>query len=165
MLIDVYKQQNTITMPRVYKKAEKNQWSDEQLQAAMEAVSSGELKAHAAAKRYGIPSSTLYDNVKGKSSKRYGGAPTVLTAAEEKEIVTACQVLQEFGFPLTTNVVGQIVKDYLTSTERRNPFTDLTPGYEWWQGFLRRWPVLRQRKPEHLPRNRAQGARPEVKIK
>jgi len=54
--IDVYKQQNTTTMPRVNeKKGEKNQWSDEQLQAAMEAVSSGKLKAHAAAKQYGIP--------------------------------------------------------------------------------------------------------------
>ena len=91
-------------------------------------LSSGELKAHAAAKQYDIPSSTLHDNVKGQ--KRYGGAPTVLTAAEEKEIVKACQALQEFGFPLTTDVVGQIVKDYLISTKRRNPFTDSTPGYE-----------------------------------
>ena len=75
-------------MPTVYKnKGEKNLWSDEQLHAAMEAVSSGELKAHAAAKQYGIPSSTLHDHIKGKSTKRYGCAPTVLTA-EEKEIVT-----------------------------------------------------------------------------
>jgi len=90
-------------------------------------------------------------------AKRYGGAPTVLTAAEEKEIVKAFQVLQEFGFPLTTDVVGQIVKDYLISIKRRNPFTDSTPGYEWWQGFLRQWPVLCQRKPEHLPRNWGSG--------
>jgi len=49
-------------MPTVYKnKGEKNLWSDEQLHTAMEAVSSGELKAHAAAKQYGIPSSTLLD--------------------------------------------------------------------------------------------------------
>ena len=75
-------------MPTVYKnKGEKNLWNDEQLHAAMEAVSSGELKAHAAAKQYGIPSSTLHDHIKGKSTKRYGCAPTVLTA-EEKEIVT-----------------------------------------------------------------------------
>ena len=74
-------------MPTVYKnKGEKNLWSDEQLHAAMEAVSSGELKAHAAAKQYGIPSSTLHDHIKGKSTKRHGCAPTVLTA-EEKEIV------------------------------------------------------------------------------
>jgi len=82
-------QQNTTAMPTVYKnKGEKNLWSDEQLHAAMEAVSSGELKAHAAAKQYGIPSSTLHDHIKGKSTKRYGCAPTVLTAEEKKEIVT-----------------------------------------------------------------------------
>jgi len=57
------------------------------LHTAMEVVSSGELKAHAAAKQYGIPSSTLYDHIKGKSTKRYGSAPTVLTA-EEKVIGT-----------------------------------------------------------------------------
>ena len=79
-------------MPTVYKnKGEKNLWSDEQLHTAMKAVSSGELKAHAAAKQYGIPSSTqsstLHDHIKGKSTKRYGCAPTVLTA-EEKEIFT-----------------------------------------------------------------------------
>ena len=80
-------------MPTVYKnKGEKNLWSDEQLHTAMKAVSSGELKAHAAAKQYGIPSSTqsstLHDHIKGKSTKRYGCAPTVLTAEENKEIVT-----------------------------------------------------------------------------
>ena len=80
-------------MPTVYKnKGEKNLWSDEQLHTAMEAVGSGELKDHAAAKQYGIPSSTLHDHIKGKSTKRYGCAPTVLTA-EEKEIVIK-QVLQ-----------------------------------------------------------------------
>jgi len=49
-------------------KGEKNLWSDEQLHSAMEAVSSGELKAHAAAKHYGVPSSTLHDHIKGKST-------------------------------------------------------------------------------------------------
>jgi len=58
-------------MPTVYKnKGEKNLWNDEQLHAAMEAVSSGELKAHAAAKQHGIPSSTFHDHIKGKSTKR-----------------------------------------------------------------------------------------------
>jgi len=86
----LYKQQQSTTaMPTVYKnKGEKNLWSDEQLHAAMEAVSSGELKAHAAAEQYGIPSSTSHDHIKGKSTKRYGCAPTVLTAEEKEEIVT-----------------------------------------------------------------------------
>ena len=79
----VYKQQQSTTAIRK-NKGEKNLWSDEQWHAAMEAVSSGELKAHAAAKQYGIPSSTLHDHIKGKSTKRYGCAPTVLTVQQKK---------------------------------------------------------------------------------
>ena len=45
-----------------------------------------------------------------------------------REVVKACQVLQEFGFPLMTDIVGQIVKDYLTSIARENPFTESTLG-------------------------------------
>ena len=37
----------------------RNQWSDEQLQAALEAVRSGKMKAHAATLKFCIPSSTL----------------------------------------------------------------------------------------------------------
>ena len=72
----------------MHEEGRKELWSDEQLHTAVEAVSNRELKAHAAAKQYGIPSHTLYDHINGKSTK-YGGAPTVLTAAEEE-----CQVLQ-----------------------------------------------------------------------
>ena len=150
-------------MPRRHQRSGcRNQWSDEQLQAALEGVRSGKMKAHAAALKFCIPSSTLYDHLKGKSRRRYGGHPTILTCAEEKEIVTSCQVLQEFGYPLTKDIVGIIVRDYITACRRENPFTDSTPGYDWWCGFLRRWPKLTQRKPEHLPRQRAQGACSEV---
>ena len=153
------------TMPRRYKRKEcKNKWTDEQLQAALKEVEEGKSKANAAAVKFGIPSSTLYDHLKGKSQKRYGGCPTVLTHAEEKEIMEACQVLQEFGFPLTTDTVGAIVRDYLKANGRKTPFKDATPGYDWWCGFLKRWPRLTQRKPEHLPTCRAQGARHEVRL-
>lgn len=141
----------------------KNKWSDKQLELALEAVNKGELKPHRAALKYGIPSSTLYDHLKGKSQKRYGGRPTVLSVQEEKEIVTICEVLQQFGFPLTKDIVGIIVRDYLKDCERPNPFKDSIPQYDWWRGFFRRWPELSERKPEHLPRVRAQGAKPEVR--
>ena len=70
----------------VQEEGRKNLWSDEQLHTAVENVSSGELKAQAAAEKYGLPSSTLY-----KSTKWCSGAPTVLTAAEEKKTVTVLQ--------------------------------------------------------------------------
>ena len=104
-------------MPRRHQRSGcRNQWSDEQLQAALEAVRSGKMKAHAAALKFCIPSSTLYDYLKGKSRRRYGGHPTILTCAEEKEIATSCQILQKF--PLTKDIVGIIVRDYITQQKR-----------------------------------------------
>ena len=95
----------------------------------MEAVKAGELKPHAAAVKFGIPSSTLYDHLIGRSKKRYGGHPTVLTAAEEREIATACQVLQQFGFHLTTDTVEAIVQDYVTACGRETPSLQ---GFDSW---------------------------------
>ena len=150
-------------MPRRHQRSGcRNQWSDEQLQAALEAVRSGKMKVHAAALKFCIPSSTLYDHLKGKSRRRYGGHPTILTCTEEKEIATSCQILQEFGYPLTKDIVGIIVRDYITACGRIPSQIPLLGIYNWWCGFLSRWPKLTQRKPEHLPRQRAQGACSEV---
>ena len=150
-------------MPRTHQRSQvKNKWSDVQLQAALEAARSKELSVRAAAAKFGIPHSTLHDHLTGKSQKRYGGPSTCLSQSEEKEIVLACQTLQQFGFPMTRDIVGKIVHDYLISTQRQHQFHNGVPGTDWWSGFLKRWPTLSQRKPEHLPRNRAQVSRPEV---
>ena len=137
------------------RKCVRNRWSDSQLKAALCDIHAGKSGVRAAARKYCIPHSTLYDHLSGKSKKRYGGPPTVLTPEEEKEITTSCIVLQEFGFPLTKETVGVIVSDLLKDTRRETPFTNGLPGHDWWTRFLGRWPVLSQRKPQHLPKNRA----------
>lgn len=91
----------------------------------------------------------------GKSTKRYGGRPTILTGDEEHEIVVTCQVFQEIGFGLTRDMVENVVMQYLRDMERPNPFLHNKPGKDWWLGFMRRWPNLVERKPQHLPKNRA----------
>ena len=140
----------------------KNQWTNEQLEAAMKDVKSKQLSASAAARKYGIPPSTLHDHLSGKSTKRYGGPPTILTAKEEKEIERVCQVMHELGFPLTKDFVSVALREYLDATCRAEKFKDGIPGYDWWWGFLKRHPKLAERKPEHFPRNRAEASRPEV---
>lgn len=41
------------------------------------------------------------------------GRTTVLTTAEEKEIVVTCQVLQELGYGLTREIVTGVVSTFL----------------------------------------------------
>ena len=91
----------------------------------------------------------------GKACKVGAGRPTVLTAAEEEEIVITCQVLQELGYGLTREIVTRVVHDFLKDQKRVSPFTDGVPGADWWVGFLARWPTLSERKPQHLSTRRA----------
>ena len=43
-----------------------------------------------------------------------------------------------------------------------NPFKGGVPGKDWWHGFMRRWPILSERKPQHLSLKRAQAGDREV---
>ena len=95
-------------------------WSKQQLDAALKEVArlKGKASINAISKKYGIPVSTLHDHVRGKVKKVGAGKPTVLTYAEEEEIVYCCQVLQEIGYGLTKEIVSSIVIDYLHAQKR-----------------------------------------------
>ena len=89
----------------------------------------------------------------GKSNKRYGGRPTVLSQQEE-EIVITCQVLQ-MGFGMTREIVANVIMEYIRDKGLQIPFANDRPGGDWWLRFMRRWPKLSERKPQHSAANRA----------
>ena len=125
-------------MLRNHKRSVACAWSDVQLEAAVVDVKAGKAGVRAAARKYGIPRSSLHDHLSGKTSKRHRGHQTVLTAMVEKEIVTACIIFQEFGFPLMKELVGAIVRDHLEHIGQASPLTNGIPGREWWTRFLQR---------------------------
>ena len=90
----------------------------------------------------------------GKSNKRYDGRPSVLSQQEE-EIVITCQVLQEMGFGMTREMVANVIMEYIRDKGLQRPFAHGKPGGDWWLGFMRRWPKLSERKPQHLAASRA----------
>ncbi len=130
--------------------------------AAKAAVETRQLSLRVAEERYDVPKSTIHDHVSGKCTKAGAGRPPILTTEEEKSIVRSCQELAESGFGVDRMMVGRVVRDYLQERMRDSPFKDGVPGKKWWQGFLRRWPTLAERKPQHFPTNRAQASTPEV---
>ena len=62
--------------------------------------------------------------------------------------------MQEIGFGITREMVGNVVMDYHKDKGWQNPFANDRPGNDWWLGFTQRWPKLVERKPQHLPANR-----------
>ena len=130
--------------------------------AAQEAVKTNQLSLRVAGERYGLPKSTVHRHVLNEDMKVGAGRPTVLSEKEERGIVRSCQLLAQSGFGVDRIIVGRVVRDYLKSQGRENPFKDGVPGKKWWRGFLNRWPSLSERKPQHFPTSRAEASTPEV---
>ena len=82
----------------------------------------------------------------------------MLQLQDEQEIVLTCQVLAEMGFGITRRLVKTIANNYIRENNIPTPFRDGRPGKDWWQRFMKRWPSLTQRKPQHLSKSRAQAA-------
>ena len=135
---------------------------NKRLQAAVDAVVSGQLTLRLAAERFNIPKSTIRDHSSGDLTRSGAGRPTLLTELEEKSIVRSCQYLAEIGFGIDRGLVEVVIYKYLKSEGRESPFKDGMPGKKWWQGFLCRWPSLSERKPQHFPSNRATASSPDV---
>ena len=135
---------------------------DQRVAAAKKAVESSKLSLRTAEERFDVPKSTIHDHLTGRCTKIGAGKPTVLTEEEEKSIVRSCQELAQSGFGLDRIMVGRVVRDYLAAQKRENPFKEGVPGKKWWQGFLKRWPSLSERRPQHFPTVRAQASTPEV---
>lgn len=109
-------------MPRQYiKKGKNNQWSSAQLTAALSAVRSEGMSARGAARKSGIPSSTLHDHLTGKSQRIHSGAPTVLTASEEKEIEVSCQVSVQYTPQVFYHMLRPPQKSYTGPARIRFP--------------------------------------------
>ena len=149
-------------MPRRYVRRSVAGWSVQELDAALALVQKNELNLTAASRRFAIPKTTLHGHLHGSRDNVGAGRPTVLSALEEKEIVVTLQVLQEMGFPLTREIAAGVIRDYLKEEEIPNPFRNDIPGNDWWEGFLRRWPRLTERKPQHLSVKRARGVTPAI---
>ena len=137
--------------------AAKKSYSEDDLKRVIADVQAGEaLSMRAAAHKYWVPPSTLHDHLRNKSMKAGAGGPTVLTAAEEREVALTCLALADMGFGLTGELVGVVLSDYLQDHSIPN-LTGGVPGKDWWRCFLKCWPSLTERKPQHLSKSRAEA--------
>ena len=120
-------------------------YSAEDLTAPIEEVRSGTLLLYSAAKKYNIPRTTLFGQVKGTHGRKVG-RPSRLTEEEESTIVETCLIFSEWGYGLGKKEILSIIHDYLVTNKKNHLFPEGIPNDDWWNGFMKRHPQLSLRK-------------------
>ncbi|RUS19966.1 hypothetical protein BC937DRAFT_86642 [Endogone sp. FLAS-F59071] len=75
------------------------------------------------------------------------GPPKVLTDHEEEQLLEYCINMQKLGFGLTKSGVNHCIMEILNSWP---PFSEDSPGKNWWKCFMRDSPNLSFRGPQEL---------------
>lgn len=95
----------------------------------LDQIRSGNLTAYQAAKKSGVPRTTLQYRLSSKwKNKGSRGPNTIFTEEEEREIVQQLLNLEQRGIPLTQRAVVFKVTKYLKAKPRTTPFKEGQPG-------------------------------------
>jgi hypothetical protein len=128
------------------------------LSEAYKAVIEDGLAVERAAKRFSVPISTLKDRVRGRvdlDTVRSGPA-TVLNQEQEALLAGHLQTMAEVGYGYSRQETLNLASDYafhLGAREKNHPL-----GFDWFYGFMSRWPQLKVTKPRSLEVARAKYA-------
>ncbi|KAF9420546.1 hypothetical protein HW555_003296 [Spodoptera exigua] len=118
-----------VTVGKKYSKA----YTEEDVDKALQAIKNG-MGKKTAVNKFNIPRATLQFRLSNLFVKTRPGPDTVLTDAEEKEVVKW--------------IISGLAKVYLDENPRPNNFIDNTPGDGWYKLFLKRHPELSIRTSE-----------------
>lgn len=113
-------------------------YTEENLQAALALVKSGQISLREASAMYGISKSTLNRKQHMKNMNNVG-RPSGLTEANEEALVNGLIAASKWGFPFTSLDIRCIVKSFLDSNGLRVIFfKNNMPGTAWARSFLKR---------------------------
>ena len=89
----------------------RTKYEHQDMEDALAAVMGG-MPVKQAARQFHVPRTTLQGRAKGNHGEKLGG-PTILSPDEEKEIALRLVTFGDWGFPLTTLDLRNMVKAYL----------------------------------------------------
>lgn len=152
-------------MVRDYKKKTNRQsWSTEAMNNAVEAVISGQCGCLKASNQFDVPQSTLERYVKKrkenpdyKIDKTAGKFKNVFTEEQELELVNYLKTMEARLFGLTMKDLRSLAYQLAVRNGISHRFKNGIAGQDWVNGFLKRHPTLSVRKPEATSGARAMG--------
>lgn len=133
----------------------KKKYTEQQLFSALQAVKSGSSQ-FAAAKKFGVPRSTLHNKVTGKTLMGKKPGPTTILSPEEECIIErwVCG-LGVRGFPVTKRQLLRSVQLYLNINKRKTAFKNNLPGRKWFNSYRERHPQISEKISQNLTVRRA----------
>ena len=131
-------------------------YTNETLEVSLNLIENGDLSLKKAVRTYGIPISTLHNNVHCLHQK-FVGRGTAFTHEEELAFVKHIITLYDWGFPLDNTVFRYLAKLYLDKVKRQvSCFKGNMPGPEWVKSFLqRRSDKLSERNSQNISTEKA----------
>lgn len=135
-------------------------YTDAQLNEAIQKIVDGQLSMKKASERYKIPYGTLNNKYHGKHIKNTGGQP-VFTKLEEEAILNSALKCADWGFPLDLLEIRMLAKKYLDGRGRKvDIFSNNLPGKDWALSLLKRHKgLVSQRVSGNIKKARAKVSR------
>ena len=90
------------------------------------------------------------------------GPKTILTMAEERELVNYIHLMVHWRHPMTSTQLNKKVAEIIQ--ERVTPFKDGVPGESWLKWFRARHPKLVLRVPQGLDYKRTRAVNPKIAV-
>lgn len=134
-------------------------YCDNDLLEAIEKVRTNEMSYGAASKTYNVPKTTLHNRMR-KPENHPKGATTTLSKDQEKELADWVLIHADFGDPRTKqDIIIAAAEIAQLDANPSNNFKNGTPTSGWYDGFLKRHPLLRARTPQGISKASAINTR------
>ncbi|CAF1524853.1 unnamed protein product [Adineta steineri] len=146
-------------MVRNYKRKTVAKYTEADMQKALDAVRSKELKPLDAAKNNNnIPLATLYARLSGTRGNGPRGAKTILSSEEESFLVQTIEIFEKWQLPLLQNNVIDIARAYMLELGKK--INQTAPLTDWFASFMHRHHDLKLTKCENLEKTRSVSCTP-----
>lgn len=133
-------------------KVKGSKYSKDNLEKAVESVKNKSSSIYAAAKKFGVPESTIRDAIKKRYNQKVGRVQ-ILTEEEESELAKWILDCSAMGDPKMKFEVLEAASEILSNSENDDrKFKNEKPTNSWFRGFMKRNPEISLRKPESITR-------------
>jgi hypothetical protein len=156
-------------MVRTYRRKKPARDTTNDIEAALDAIRSGQCNVLQASRNFMIPRSTLTLHLKGWSGKKCrnppvkksAGPPTAFSPAEEERMAMCVRVMGRWGFGISRLELLDVVQEYVLMNKMSTRFKDGKPGEDWYLGFMIRH-KFSLKKPEKVETTRMKQTDPFV---